>query len=68
MTDNNTFNGFPKEGLDFLDEIVLNNSKAWLDANRDRYEQYIVEPSKAYVAEMGSIYKFWFLPLTPFQK
>jgi uncharacterized protein (TIGR02453 family) len=48
-----TFNGFPKEGLDFLDEIIVNNSKEWLDANRDRYEKYIVEPSKAYVAEMG---------------
>jgi len=47
------FNGFPKEGLDFLDEIVLNNSKEWLDANRDRYEKYIVTPNKAYVAEMG---------------
>ena len=48
-----TFNGFPKEGLDFLDEIISNNSKEWLDANRDRYEEYIVEPSKAYVTEMG---------------
>ena len=53
MTDNMNFKGFPKEGLDFLDEIIANNSKAWLDANRDRYEKYIVEPSKAYVAEMG---------------
>ena len=47
------FNGFPKEGLVFLDEIVLNNSKEWLNSNRDRYEKYIVEPNKAYVAEMG---------------
>jgi len=47
------FNGFPKEGLDFLDEIILNNSKEWLDANRERYDKYIVEPNKAYVAEMG---------------
>ncbi|CAA6804222.1 MAG: Unknown protein [uncultured Sulfurovum sp.] len=36
-----------------MDEIVLNNSKEWLDANRDRYDQYIVAPNKAYVAEMG---------------
>ena len=53
MKESNTFNGFPKEGLEFLDEIISNNSKEWLDANRDRYEKYIVEPSKAYVAEMG---------------
>jgi len=53
MRDNMTFNGFPKEGLEFLDEIVLNNSKEWLDTNRDRYEKFIVTPNKAYVAEMG---------------
>ncbi len=47
------FNGFPKEGLQFLDKIIVNNSKEWLDANRDDYEKYIVEPNKAYVEEMG---------------
>ena len=47
------FNGFPKEGLEFLDEIITNNSKEWLDANRDRYEKFILEPNKAYVEEMG---------------
>ena len=47
------FKGFSKEGLDFLDEIVINNSKEWLDANRERYEALIVEPCKAYVEEMG---------------
>jgi uncharacterized protein (TIGR02453 family) len=53
MRVNSTFNGFPKEGLTFLDEIISNNSKEWLDANRDRYEKYIVEPNKAYIEEMG---------------
>ncbi len=47
------FEGFPKEGLKFLDEIILNNSKEWLDANRERYEEYIVTPNKRYIAEMG---------------
>jgi len=48
-----TFHGFPKEGLTFLDEIITNNSKEWLDANRDRYETLIVSPNKAFVEEMG---------------
>jgi len=39
--------------LSFLDEVVLNNSKEWLDANRDRYERLIVSPNKAFVQEMG---------------
>ena len=47
------FNGFPKEGLKFLDEIIVNNSKEWLDANRERYEALIVAPCKTYVEEMG---------------
>jgi uncharacterized protein (TIGR02453 family) len=48
-----SFSGFPKEGLAFLSEIIINNSKAWLDANRDTYEATIVRPNKAYVEEMG---------------
>ena len=47
------FTGFKKEALKLLDEIVINNSKEWLDANRERYEKVIVEPNKAYVEEMG---------------
>ena len=48
-----TFLGFPKEGLQFLDEIIINNSKEWLDTNREEYERVIVTPNKAYVEEMG---------------
>jgi len=47
------FNGFPKEGLTFLNNIIINNSKEWLDEHREEYEKYIVTPNKAYVEEMG---------------
>ncbi|WP_295419210.1 TIGR02453 family protein [Sulfurovum sp.] len=47
------FNGFPKEGLEFLSKIIVNNSKEWLDANREEYEKVIVAPNKSYVEEMG---------------
>ena len=47
------FVGFKKEGLKFLDEILINNSKEWLDDHRELYEKLIVEPNKAYVEEMG---------------
>jgi len=47
------FDGFPKEGLDFLNLIIVNNSKEWLDAHREEYERFIVTPNKAYVKEMG---------------
>ena len=48
-----SFHGFPKEGLQFLSDIITNNSKAWLDAHREEYEKYIVSPNRAYVEEMG---------------
>lgn len=47
------FSGFPKEGLAFLDNIIINNSKEWLDDHKEEYEKYIVTPNKAYVEEMG---------------
>ena len=47
------FAGFPKEGLTFLDNIIINNSKEWLDDHKDEYEKYILSPNKAYVEEMG---------------
>lgn len=47
------FNGFPKEGLDFLSQVIVNNSKEWLDAHKEEYERFIVAPNRAYVEEMG---------------
>lgn len=47
------FQGFPKEGLEFLSNIIINNSKEWLDAHKEEYEKYIVSPNKVYVKEMG---------------
>ena len=47
------FNGFSQEALDFLQEIEQNNTKEWFEANRERYERLILEPSRAFVEEMG---------------
>ena len=47
------FKGFPKEGLEFLSNIIINNSKEWLDDHKEEYEKHIVSPNKAYVEEMG---------------
>lgn len=48
-----TFSGFPKEGLTFLSNIIINNSKEWLDTHKSEYESAILHPNKAYVQEMG---------------
>lgn len=47
------FTGFKQEGLDFLDEIEINNNKVWFEANRHRWKEHILEPNIAYVEEMG---------------
>jgi len=47
------FIGFPKDSLAFLQEIRENNTKEWFEANRDRYERLIKEPSASFVIEMG---------------
>jgi len=46
------FKGF-KKALEFLKSIRKNNSKEYFEAHRDEYEQYILNPSKAFVVEMG---------------
>ena len=47
------FSGFYKEGLLLLDEFQKNNTKEYFEANRDRYNHYILEPNRAFVEEMG---------------
>lgn len=58
------FDGFNEDALKFLDEIELNNNKAWFEANRHRWEDLILAPNKAYVEEMGE----HLIALAPFIK
>jgi uncharacterized protein (TIGR02453 family) len=47
------FTGFSKKTLSFLDSIKKNNNKEWFAAHRDEYEKLILNPSRAFVVEMG---------------
>jgi uncharacterized protein (TIGR02453 family) len=47
------FPGFPRETVQFLAELSVNNDKAWFDANRADYEAHWVAPAKAFVAAAG---------------
>ncbi len=51
-TDPSTFSGFPSEGLRFLTTLG-GKDKAWFDKNRAQYQSEVVEPTKAFVSEMG---------------
>jgi len=47
------FEHFPKETIPFLKSIEQNNNKEWFEAHKDEYTRYILEPSRAFVDEMG---------------
>lgn len=47
------FLGFSKKTLPFLEAIRKNNNKEWFEAHRSEYEEYILNPSRAFVQEMG---------------
>jgi uncharacterized protein (TIGR02453 family) len=46
------FTGFSRELTGFLAELEQNNSKAWFDEQRERYERLMLEPAKKFVAAM----------------
>lgn len=50
MTD---FTGFGPGTRKFLRELGRHNEKAWFDAHRGEYEQYYLEPAKAFIEAVG---------------
>jgi len=47
------FDGFSTKSLEFLETLRRNNNKEWFEAHRKEYEKFILEPSRAFVVEMG---------------
>ncbi|MDQ7062203.1 MAG: DUF2461 domain-containing protein [Sulfurimonas sp.] len=47
------FKGFSKKTLPFLASIKKNNNKEWFLAHKSEYEELILNPSRAFVVEMG---------------
>ncbi|MDA0822334.1 MAG: DUF2461 family protein [Proteobacteria bacterium] len=48
----NDFSGFPAAGLKFLKQLPARD-KAWFQANRKTYDEFVVGPSKAFVEILG---------------
>jgi uncharacterized protein (TIGR02453 family) len=46
---------FTAETFRFFRELGHNNRKAWMDANRDRYQQHIVQPMRALLDAMAPV-------------
>jgi uncharacterized protein (TIGR02453 family) len=47
------FDGFPKEGLQFLDDLAENNNKEWFDNHKQNYLDYVVSPAQEFIETMG---------------
>jgi uncharacterized protein (TIGR02453 family) len=47
------FQGFKPELLDFLRELALHNNRDWFQAHAAQYQDYLVEPARAFVSTMG---------------
>ncbi len=48
-----SFQGFPEGILDFFEKLRANNNKDWFDAHRDRFDDEVLNPAKAFVESMG---------------
>jgi len=51
--ESNMFKGFSKKSLAFLKELRGNNTKEWFEAHKHIYEEFILEPNRSFVTEMG---------------
>jgi hypothetical protein len=46
---------FTKATFSFLDELAVNNHRAWFEANKPRYESIVREPALEFIAAMGPV-------------
>ncbi|MGM9915994.1 DUF2461 domain-containing protein [Anaerotignum sp.] len=49
------FEGFLPETIDFLWELRMNNSKEWMDQNRDRYKAVLKDPFDKFAADLAEL-------------
>ncbi len=50
-----TFDGFPREGFEFLIGLGADNTKAFFDAHRTTYLEAVAEPSRLFVDSMAPL-------------
>jgi uncharacterized protein (TIGR02453 family) len=47
------FNGFSRKTLKFLKGLEANNNKIWFEAHRSDYEEYVLQPLRDLVTDLG---------------
>ncbi len=51
--DINAFKGFSNESFLFLKELAKNNNTSWFANNKNRYDEFIVQPAKSFVTDIA---------------
>lgn len=47
------FNGFSRKTLKFLKDLEANNNKKWFESHRSDYEEYVLQPLRDLVTDLG---------------
>jgi len=50
------FEGFPKQGLDFLKRLKKNNNRDWFNAHKSEYEELVKFPMQCYIAALKPLF------------
>ena len=53
MDDLIEFTGFPEECLTFFRDLAVHNDTGWFRAHKQDHERFVLEPARAFVADMG---------------
>ncbi len=48
-----SFSGFPQDLFGFLNDLSSNNNREWFNANKDRYQESVVEPMMEFILAIG---------------
>jgi uncharacterized protein (TIGR02453 family) len=52
-TEENKFKGFSPKTLKFLKDLKVNNNKVWFKAHKSDYENYVLQPMRDLVTDLG---------------
>jgi uncharacterized protein (TIGR02453 family) len=53
MSETVQFEGFPGEGLQFLEDLKQNNNREWFQAHKALYTEYVLRPAQDFVVAFG---------------
>ena len=53
MTEVQPFYGFPREGVQFLEDLAHNNNREWFEAHRQDYREHLLAPAQSFVIALG---------------